>query len=90
MKIPLMITCKEATRILSDQLDKPISLGRKILLKIHVFMCEGCSYFGKQIKGLKEVFARKSDEPLLTKKVEILLSEEKKKSFHEIIMKELS
>jgi len=90
MKITFMITCKEATKLLSDQLDGPIGLGRIILLKTHVFMCEGCNYFGKQIKGLKEVFTKKSNEPLFTKKVEIVLSEEKKKAFQEIIMKELS
>ncbi|MDD5140958.1 MAG: hypothetical protein PHY43_11940 [Verrucomicrobiales bacterium] len=45
--------CKEAIRLQSDALDRPLPLLRRIGLRIHLFLCVWCSRYGKQIKFLR-------------------------------------
>jgi hypothetical protein len=51
-------SCKEATRLMSEQLDHPLPLYKLVLLKIHLAMCINCVYFGRQIKALKNLFGK--------------------------------
>jgi len=55
-------SCKEATRLMSEQLDHPLPLHKLVLLKIHLAMCINCTYFGRQIKALKNLIG-KYDKP---------------------------
>jgi len=45
--------CKEATRLQSDALDRPLSRFQRIGLRIHLALCVWCSRYGKQIKFLR-------------------------------------
>jgi len=85
-----MINCKEASKLASEQLDHPIGFRRKVLLVLHLKMCDACNYFGKQIKGLKDLLSssNKSTQPL-TLNTSQNLSEEKKISLQEKIKQEL-
>lgn len=38
---------------MSEQLDHPLSWGRRLLLKLHLMMCLACETCGRQIKDLK-------------------------------------
>lgn len=44
-----MLNCKEATLLLSEKQDRPLSTKEKIILRIHLSMCGACSKFGKQM-----------------------------------------
>lgn len=61
MKLKLMISCKEATRLLSDKLEYPLPLHKRIYLKMHVAMCSGCNLYGRQIKALKNLISRRAE-----------------------------
>ncbi len=52
--------CKEAIRLQSDALDRPLPLLRRIGLRIHLFLCVWCSRYGKQIRFLR-VAAQRCD-----------------------------
>lgn len=56
-----MLSCKEANRLKSQELDRKLSLGERIGLKLHVSMCEGCSNARKQMSivrsACKQAFA---------------------------------
>lgn len=56
-----MTSCKCASRLLSEQLDHPLPLSRRIMLKIHLIMCTNCVFFGRQIKALKNIIGRHAD-----------------------------
>ena len=58
MKLNFMINCKEAARLLSDKLEYPLPLHKRILLRMHVIMCAACRLYGKQIAALKSLVAR--------------------------------
>ena len=45
--------CKEAIRLQSDALDRPLSRMQRIGLRIHLALCVWCSRYGKQIKFLR-------------------------------------
>ena len=55
MKLKAISSCREATRLMSQQLDHPLPFHKKILLKIHLVMCANCLFFGQQIKALKDI-----------------------------------
>ena len=61
MKTQFMINCKEAARLLSDKLEYTLPLHKRILLRMHVMMCGACCLYGKQIKALKNLVARRME-----------------------------
>lgn len=50
-----MTSCKHASRLISEQLDNPLPLSKRILLGIHLTMCTNCVFFGRQVKALKRL-----------------------------------
>lgn len=52
--------CKEAIRLQSDALDRPLRPLQRIGLRIHLFLCVWCLRYGKQIKFLR-VAAKQCD-----------------------------
>ena len=48
-----MLSCKEASRLLSEAMDRKLSLGEHLQLKFHLAMCEGCRNFGRQMNFLR-------------------------------------
>ena len=59
MKFKFMINCQEAARLLSDKLEYSLPLHKRLLLRMHVAMCGVCCLYGKQIKALKDLVARR-------------------------------
>lgn len=52
-----MMKCTEATRLLSEQKDRPLSGKEKASLRFHTLMCSACRNFGKQMDAIS-VFAQ--------------------------------
>ncbi|RDL45346.1 zf-HC2 domain-containing protein [Marinomonas piezotolerans] len=50
-----MIKCKQATQLLSETLDRPLSKKEAFALKVHTAMCPACRQFGKQMHTLREL-----------------------------------
>jgi hypothetical protein len=44
-----MISCYQATKLISEQLDHPLSLGDKALLILHLLNCWRCKLFANQM-----------------------------------------
>lgn len=60
-----MIKCKQATQMLSEKLDRPLSAKEKINLAMHTAICTPCRQFGKQmetIRGLSKSYT-KAEKP---------------------------
>ncbi|MDD5036779.1 MAG: hypothetical protein PHE55_18780 [Methylococcaceae bacterium] len=56
-----MLTCKEASRLLSQSMDHALPRMKRLELRIHVWLCSACSNFEKQLLFLKRA-ARQLDE----------------------------
>lgn len=50
-----MLSCREATRLLSQAQDRPLSLSEQVQLYVHLGICAGCRNFGKHM-----IFIRKA------------------------------
>lgn len=47
-----MLTCKEATQLLSQQQDRPLAWQERLRLHLHLLVCTACSNFRRQIDFL--------------------------------------
>lgn len=47
-----MMNCRQATRLISESQERPLSSPEKMTLKIHVMMCSGCRNFSLQVPFL--------------------------------------
>lgn len=50
-----MIKCKQATQMLSEKLDRPLSAKEKINLAMHTAICGPCRQFGKQMEMIRDL-----------------------------------
>ena len=51
-------SCRDATRLQSEALDRPLGLGQRIGLRIHLVLCKWCRRYGKQIGFLRSAAHR--------------------------------
>lgn len=49
------ISCQEATRLLSQSMERKLSLREVFLLKTHVFVCDLCQRFETHIRHLRKL-----------------------------------
>lgn len=49
------VSCQEATRLLSDSMERRLSLRETVLLKTHLFVCDLCQRFDTHIRGLRKL-----------------------------------
>jgi hypothetical protein len=57
-----MLTCKETSVLLSQAQDRPLGLGERLRLKLHLLVCTGCSNFSRQLKLIRAAIRRQRDE----------------------------
>jgi len=50
-----MISCKKASHLISEGMDRRLSVRESIGLKIHLLMCGACAQVLKQLKGLRRL-----------------------------------
>ena len=46
-------TCKRATRLQSEAMDRRLSFSQKLGLRLHLFLCKWCRRYGRQLKFLR-------------------------------------
>lgn len=52
-----MLSCKEATRLMSQSLERPLTLGEKASLRLHTMICDGCRRAEHQFQFLRTACA---------------------------------
>lgn len=53
-----MLTCKDATRMMSEAQDRSLSVGERLQLEMHLAMCRGCRNFRQQMDFLRAACRR--------------------------------
>ena len=53
-----MLDCKHATQLASRALDKPLSFRQRMALRLHLFMCDACTQFVRQLQLMRKALAR--------------------------------
>ena len=50
-----MLTCKDATRLCSEALDRNLDVRERLSLRMHIMMCKGCTNFEQQMQQLRDL-----------------------------------
>lgn len=53
-------TCKQAHQMLSEGLDRELSVAERTQLKLHLSMCRSCTNFRSQMNLLREAMKKMS------------------------------
>lgn len=48
-----MMSCKYVTHLLSEAQDRPLTLGERVPLEMHLMIGKGCAIFRKQMDSLR-------------------------------------
>jgi Putative zinc-finger len=57
----MLLNCKEATRLVSQGLDRRLGLVERLALRVHLLVCDGCTNFAKQAAFLRKALSRLAD-----------------------------
>ena len=49
----LRLTCKEASRLISQAMDLKLTFTQRAALRVHLSACEACTRFGAQLATLR-------------------------------------
>ncbi|BAP89002.1 putative uncharacterized protein [Burkholderiales bacterium GJ-E10] len=61
-----MLTCRNATRLMSENQDRKLTLAERLSLQMHLLFCAGCRNFDAQMRALRRLlrgYARGENEP---------------------------
>ena len=50
----LLPSCREASRLQSEALDKELSFPRRLGLALHLMVCKWCRRYGRQVRFLRD------------------------------------
>lgn len=48
------LSCKDATRLISEGMDRDLSFAEKLALRLHVAICEACKRFTHQVNFVRQ------------------------------------
>jgi len=57
-----MLSCKQASRLVSQGLDRKLGFGERVMLRVHLTICDGCTNFKHQVAFLRKAVSRLGDE----------------------------
>ena len=56
--IMLKLSCKEASRLISQSMDLKLTLTQRAALRVHLSACEACTRFGAQLQHLRSAMRK--------------------------------
>lgn len=59
-----MLTCRQATQLLSEQLDQTLSFRQITALRCHILICRSCRRYGRQVRSVKQLSKRYTQQTL--------------------------
>ena len=51
----MMISCREAARLSSEALERPLYLAERVALRFHLMMCAACARYDSQVAFVQEL-----------------------------------
>ena len=48
-----MLTCKQASQFISASLDRPLTFSERLMLKLHLFICNKCRQFSQHLQTIR-------------------------------------
>jgi hypothetical protein len=57
-----MLSCREVTRLVSQGLDRELTLGERTALRVHFVICKGCRNVNRQLAFLRRAVQKLSSD----------------------------
>ena len=57
----MRLTCKEATALVSQELDRKLSLWERFVLRLHLLVCDACGNFVRQSEFIRRAVRRMAE-----------------------------
>lgn len=64
IRVILSLSCRESSRLLSDELDRTLSRTERIALRLHLVLCYRCRRFRRSLRVLRGVVRRMTQQCL--------------------------
>lgn len=58
-----MLTCKDATRLVSESQERNLGFRERWALRVHLWMCDNCRRFERQIRLLRQAMRIMAHRP---------------------------
>lgn len=59
-----ILTCRESSRLLSEDLDRPLSRAERMALRLHLALCRRCRRFARNVLALRDLLGRMTEQCL--------------------------
>lgn len=56
-----MMTCREASRLVSESHDRPLRLGERFGMRLHLLICAACARFERHLRFLRRAGAHDAE-----------------------------
>ena len=57
----MKLTCKEATHLVSEGLDRQLGMMERVKLRLHLAICYGCANFSRQLAFIRKALQKLSN-----------------------------
>jgi hypothetical protein len=64
IKMILSLSCDESSRLISDDLERPLSRAERLALRLHLMVCRRCRKFRRNLELLRDLLRRRSEQRL--------------------------
>ncbi len=58
IELARFINCRQAARLLSDAQDRPLSMGDRFKLRLHLHWCVACTRYAQQVAFMRRALRR--------------------------------
>jgi predicted anti-sigma-YlaC factor YlaD len=58
----MMLSCKQAARLVSQGLDRELGFTERVRLRVHLAICDGCTNFSNQVAFVRKAMARLAEQ----------------------------
>ena len=58
----IRLSCQQASRLLSQQEDEPLTFGKRVRLRLHLMYCDACTNVSRQFATLRMAMHRWRDK----------------------------
>ncbi|MDD2933318.1 MAG: zf-HC2 domain-containing protein [Methylotenera sp.] len=66
-----MLTCKQASQLVSQSLDRPLSWRELVQLRFHLLICNACRHFKQQLNQLLIAIEQLKNETVLDQTIQL-------------------
>ncbi len=67
-------TCKDMVSVMSESLERPLSLRERVLMKLHLWVCSWCAWYLEHLRLMRDALRLRASEAADDKSSSISLS----------------